>query len=92
MNIITKIISDLKSKDTSPDFYKHYPFLFHPYFQDVAEEVVENLSKAGYMYYHAALGLDAVFDRKELSGIAKILTLHMALYHIISCSHSFIQF
>lgn len=84
MNKLEKVITELKTKDTSPEFYKHYPLLFHSYFPDVKQELVNDLSQAGYVYYHSVLKLDAVFDKNELSGIAEMMSLQEETIKILT--------
>jgi len=60
--------------DESPVFYKHYPRLFHGYFKGVDEDKVEQLSKAGYLYYHSTLLTDSLIDDREFSNFP-IITL-----------------
>lgn len=48
----------MPSTEKSPEFYKHYPALFHTYFPIVSAETLRLLCKAGYTYYNAVLCLD----------------------------------
>lgn len=61
--------------DKSPSFYKHYPRLFVNYFNEVSEEQVDVLSRAGYHYYHSVLCLDTVIDDGSFEEIPKMTTL-----------------
>lgn len=61
--------------DKSPSFYKHYPRLFANYFNKVAEDQVDILSRAGYNYYHSVLCLDTIIDDGNFEEIPKMITL-----------------
>lgn len=52
----------LLSDDKSPKFYQYYPRLFNSYFEKVSQSDVEELSNAGYLYYHSTLMMDSIID------------------------------
>ncbi len=72
--MLDKVIQNI-GKDKSPSFYKNYPSLFANYFNEVSEEQVDVLSKAGYQYYHSVLSLDAIIDDGNFEEIPKMITL-----------------
>lgn len=74
----------MSHRDKSPEFYKHYPRLFHAYFIDVPEKTVSDLSDAGYLYYECILMLDAVFDNKDLSNLIKVFSLQEETIRILT--------
>ncbi len=61
--------------DGSPEFYKRYPRLFYRYFEGVDAAKVVQLSKAGYLYYHATLLTDALIDDRKFSNFPIITML-----------------
>ena len=61
--------------EKSPSFYKNYPDLFSRYFKKVLKEQIEDLSKAGYFYYHSVLSLDTIVDDGEVEELPKMLIL-----------------
>jgi squalene-hopene/tetraprenyl-beta-curcumene cyclase len=78
------LIENLKQNDKSPKYYQYYPRLFHNYYEDVDDDIVLDLSDAGYLYYQSTLCTDSVVDDKDFSkfpfislfqeGTIKILT------------------
>ena len=42
----------MPTTEKSPEFYKHYPALFHTYFPTISAETLHLLCKAGYTYYN----------------------------------------
>lgn len=62
-------------EDKSPKFYQEYPKLFSLYFPDIECNTVNNLSKAGYYYYHSVLILDSIIDDNEIKEIPKMMML-----------------
>lgn len=62
-------------KENSSSFYEYYPKLFHSYFPDVEEEVVNLLSKAGFHFYQSVMQLDAIIDNQENYRIFNVLDL-----------------
>ena len=50
----------MPTTEKSPEFYKHYPALFHTYFPIVSAETLRLLCKAGYTYYNAVLCVEVV--------------------------------
>ncbi|GHU79048.1 hypothetical protein FACS1894145_2370 [Bacteroidia bacterium] len=82
--MIEKIIKQLKSSDKSPEYYEHYPHLFCKYFDDVDENVVNELSKAGYCYYHSILLMDSIIDNKKFSDFPLISILQEETIKILT--------
>ena len=65
----------MSRKLKSPEFYEHYPALFHNYFPDIRSETFAELSEAGFSFYCSVLQLDAVIDKKELHRIFYVFDL-----------------
>jgi hypothetical protein len=65
----------LIANDRSPNFYKNYPRLFSNYFEAIDEEILFQLSQAGYLYYHATLLVDGLIDDKEFDQLPLIMHL-----------------
>ena len=60
----------MPTTEKSPEFYKHYPALFHTYFPTISAETLHLLCKAGYTYYnlsrwgrYQSIGRDACLAR-----------------------------
>ncbi|AZQ59887.1 prenyltransferase [Maribacter sp. MJ134] len=68
-------INSLVKEDSSPVFYQNYPRLFAKYFTDINPEVINQLSKAGYFYYHSTLLTDSLIDDKEFANFPMITLL-----------------
>lgn len=62
-------------RDHSPQFYRYYPRLFHKYFQGVESNLVNQLSQAGYFYYHSTLLTDALIDDRQFGNLPAISML-----------------
>lgn len=60
-------------RDKSPEYYQYYPKLFHAYFSDIQEVLVDHLSKAGYSYYNSILYMDLLVDRKDFRHLPLML-------------------
>jgi hypothetical protein len=69
------IPATLIENDRSPSFYKNYPRLFSNYFDAIDEEIIGQLSQAGYLYYHATLLVDGLIDDKEFDQLPLIMHL-----------------
>ncbi|MCJ7467959.1 MAG: terpene cyclase/mutase family protein [Maribacter sp.] len=69
------IPATLIENDRSPKFYKNYPRLFSNYFDAIDEEILCQLSQAGYLYYHATLLVDGLIDDKEFDQLPLIMHL-----------------
>lgn len=82
--MIEKIINKLKLSDKSPEYYKYYPRLFSKYFDDVDKNIVNELSKAGYCYYHSILLMDSIIDNKKFSDIPFISILQEETVKILT--------
>ena len=67
--------NSLAKEDGSPVFYQHYPRLFSKYFKQVKPSLVNQLSKAGYFYYHSTLLTDSLIDDKEFANFPVITLL-----------------
>ncbi len=61
--------------DLSPRFYKNYPRLFSNYFEPIDQDILIQLSRAGYLYYHATLLIDGLIDDKEFENLPSIMQL-----------------
>ena len=68
----------------SPIFYKYYPKLFHSYFHEINNNEVDDLSKAGYLYYQSVLFLDDLIDDKDFSGLPKMMFYQEETIKILS--------
>jgi hypothetical protein len=68
-------ITSLVKEDSSPVFYQNYPRLFAKYFTDISPEIINQLSKAGYFYYHSTLLTDSLIDDKEFANFPVITIL-----------------
>lgn len=62
-------------KEKSSSFYEYYPKLFHGYFPDIEEGVIDLLSKAGFYFYQSVMQLDAIVDNQENHRIFNVLDL-----------------
>ncbi len=71
----------MPTTEKSPEFYKHYPALFHTYFPTVSAETLHLLCKAGYTYYNAVLCLDALVDEGDTKALVEMLALFEEEYH-----------
>ncbi|MDR0866023.1 MAG: terpene cyclase/mutase family protein [Candidatus Symbiothrix sp.] len=70
-----KIIENLQSTDKSPRYYRYYLRLFYKYFGEVDTNKIDELSDAGYYYYHSVLLMDAIIDNKKIANIPLISLL-----------------
>lgn len=75
--------------EKSPEFYKHYPALFHAYFPTVSEETVHLLCKAGYAYYNAVLCLDALVDEGDTKALVEMLALQEETIKILTSIYGY---
>jgi hypothetical protein len=69
------ILENLIRNDNSPKFYQNYPRLFLGYFNGLKVDVINQLSKAGYYYYHSTLLTDSLIDDREFSKFPMITLL-----------------
>lgn len=76
--------NSLTKEDGSPMFYQHYPRLFSKYFTQVKPSLVNQLSKAGYFYYHSTLLTDSLIDDKEFSNFPIITLLQEETVKILT--------
>ncbi|MBB4806050.1 geranylgeranyl pyrophosphate synthase [Chryseobacterium defluvii] len=62
----------IKKTDKSPEYYQYYPRLFSAYYPKINTSFIEDLSKAGYIYYQSVLFTDSLIDDKDFSKIPYI--------------------
>ncbi len=58
-------IADKNFIENNPLYYTYYPYLFSNAFQIYDQEVLDQLSIAGFLYYKAVIVLDRMFDTKQ---------------------------
>ncbi|MDR0506832.1 MAG: hypothetical protein LBH32_08475 [Dysgonamonadaceae bacterium] len=79
---------DTKNKqfknDKSPEYYRHYPRLFHKYFEDIDKRIIDELSEAAYVYYKSVLLIDNIIDNKKIENIFQISTLQEKTIKILT--------
>ena len=74
----------MSTTEKSPEFYKHYPALFHAYFPSVSAETLHLLCKAGYAYYNAVLCLDVLVDEGDTKALVEMLALQEETIKILT--------
>lgn len=79
----------MPSTEKSPEFYKHYPALFHTYFPIVSAETLRLLCKAGYTYYNAVLCLDALVDEGDTKALVEMLALQEETIKILTSIYGY---
>lgn len=70
--------------DKTSQIYKHYPKLFDSYFGCLKSNTIEDLSKAGYCYYHVVLGLDSIIDDNQTDKISSTINLQELAIRILA--------
>ena len=79
----------MPTTEKSPEFYKHYPALFHTYFPTVSAETLHLLCKAGYTYYNAVLCLDALVDEGDTKALVEMLALQEETIKILTSIYGY---
>ena len=79
----------MPTTEKSPEFYKHYPALFHTYFPTISAETLRLLCKAGYTYYNAVLCLDALVDEGDTKALVEMLALQEETIKILTSIYGY---
>lgn len=79
----------MPTTEKSPEFYKHYPALFHTFFPSVSAETLHLLCKAGYAYYNAVLCLDALVDEDDTKALVEMLALQEETIKILTSIYGY---
>lgn len=74
----------LSLNDKSPQFYQKYPKLFSAFYPQINEYHLDQLSEAGYLYYHSTLLMDTLIDNKDFSCIPKMTLLQEEAIKILA--------
>ncbi len=96
-SIKLKSLTGINDKtDRSPQYYQYYPRLFHSYFSNIDNEIVNKVSDASYLYYHSILLIDKVIDDGNVEYFPNIIQLQedtiKVLTSIIGINSSFWNF
>jgi hypothetical protein len=81
---IHHIIDKLSHTDLSHPFYRYYPRLFTNYFEGINDEIISELSDAGYLYYQSTLMIDSLIDKQDFSDLATSLSLQEETIKILT--------
>nr|MBC7613330.1 terpene cyclase/mutase family protein [Pseudopedobacter sp.] len=70
-----RLKDSILTNDKSPLFYQYYPKLFATFYPQISDQQLNQLSEAGYLYYHATLLMDTLIDEKDFSYLSKMVLL-----------------